>query len=66
MNTVIYRRKQEAKMPSNFSSRIDQFYSRSNIEYLKKVTSEIDSGIAKLEEHELFEIASCQGHYSDN
>ena len=33
----------------------DLFYSPSNIEYLKKVTAEIDSGTAKLSEHELIE-----------
>ena len=33
----------------------DLFYSPSNIEYLKKVTAEIDSGTAKLYEHELIE-----------
>ncbi|MBQ6982375.1 MAG: hypothetical protein IJQ15_08125 [Synergistaceae bacterium] len=31
----------------------DLFYSPSNIEYLKKVTAEIDAGTAKLSEHEL-------------
>ena len=31
----------------------DLFYSFSNIEYLKKVTAEIDAGTAKLSEHEL-------------
>ena len=34
----------------------DPFYSQSNIEYLAKVTSEIDTGKAKLEEHELIEV----------
>ena len=33
----------------------DMFYSRSNIDYLEKVTAEIDSGKAKLSEHELIE-----------
>ena len=33
----------------------DLFYSPSNIEYLKKVTAKIDSGMAKLSEHELIE-----------
>ena len=33
----------------------DLFYSPSNIEYLKKVTAEIDAGTAKLSEHELIE-----------
>ena len=33
----------------------DLFYSPSNIRYLEKVTAEIDSGRAKLSEHELIE-----------
>ena len=33
----------------------DLFYSPSNIAYLEKVTAEIDSGEAKLSEHELIE-----------
>lgn len=33
----------------------DLFYSPSNIEYLKNVTAEIDTGKAKLSEHELIE-----------
>lgn len=33
----------------------DLFYSPSNIEYLKKVTAEIDTGTAKLSEHKLIE-----------
>lgn len=33
----------------------DLFYSPSNIGYLEKVTAEIDSGTAKLSEHELIE-----------
>ncbi len=33
--------------------KLDMFYSPSNIEYLKKVTAEIDAGTAKLSEHEL-------------
>ena len=40
----------------NNSKNDDPFYSQSNIEYLEKVTSEIDSGVAKLEEHQLIEI----------
>lgn len=34
----------------------DLFYSPSNIAYLEKVTAEIDSGAAKLSEHELIEV----------
>ena len=56
MSVVITRRKNETKMPLIFSLDNDPFYSRSNLEYLEKVTSEIDSGVAKLEEHELIEI----------
>ena len=33
----------------------DSFYARSNLDYLRKVTSEIDSGTAILKEHELLE-----------
>lgn len=33
----------------------DPFYSEANMKYLDKVTSEIDSGMAKLHEHELIE-----------
>ena len=33
----------------------DIFYSPSNINYLQKVTTEIDAGTAKLSEHELIE-----------
>lgn len=35
--------------------KLDMFYSPSNIEYLKKVTAEIDSGVAKLSEHKLIQ-----------
>ncbi len=43
----------EKRIPFDVS--IDPFYSESNIKYLEKVTSDIDSGKAKLEEHELIE-----------
>lgn len=33
----------------------DPFYSAANMKYLDKVTSDIDSGIAELHEHELIE-----------
>ncbi|MBO6303585.1 MAG: type II toxin-antitoxin system RelB/DinJ family antitoxin [Selenomonadaceae bacterium] len=35
----------------------DTFYSETNINYLKKITAEIDSGKAMLEKHELIEDA---------
>ncbi len=43
----------EKKFPFELSINSDKFFSQSNIEYLEKVTSEIDAGKAKLEEHEL-------------
>ncbi len=45
----------EQKIPAEVSTDEDMFYSPSNIEYLEKVTAEIDSGTAKLSEHELIE-----------
>lgn len=45
----------EQKLPAEVSLDEDIFYSPSNIEYLEKVTAEIDSGTAKLSEHELIE-----------
>ena len=45
----------EQKATSDLSLSEDLFYSPSNINYLKKVTAEIDSGTAKLSEHELIE-----------
>ena len=38
-----------------FEVSIDPFYSDSNISYLHRVTAEVDSGLAKLEEHPLKE-----------
>lgn len=43
----------EKRIPFDVS--IDPFYSESNIKYLERVISDIDSGKAKLEEHELIE-----------
>ena len=45
----------EQKIPSEVSLDEDMFYSPSNIEYLEKVTAEIDAGTAKLSEHELID-----------
>ena len=45
--------RRERRIPFEIS--IDPFYSSANIEYLQSVTSEIDSGKAKLEEHDLLE-----------
>ncbi len=45
--------KRERRIPFDVS--IDPFYSDGNQEYLKKVIDDIDSGVAKLEEHNLIE-----------
>ena len=43
----------EKRIPFDVS--VDPFYSDANINYLKKVISEIDSGKSNLQEHELIE-----------
>lgn len=43
----------EKKLP--FEIKVDPFYSESNIKYLEKIVADINSGKAKLEEHELIE-----------
>ena len=43
----------EKRIP--FEVSIDPFYSESNMKYLKKVIKDIESGKAKLVEHELME-----------
>ena len=52
-NIFVKKMIREKRIPFDVS--IDPFYSESNIKYLEKVTSDIDSGKAKLEEHELIE-----------
>ncbi len=44
-----------AEMTVNSEINTELFYSASNMAYLAQVTAEIDSGKAKLEEHELIE-----------
>jgi len=45
--------RREKRIP--FEVSIDPFYSDSNISYLHRITSEVDSGQAKLAEHSLKE-----------
>lgn len=52
-NIFVKKMIREKRIP--FEVSIDPFYSESNMKYLKKVISDIDSGKAKLEEHELIE-----------
>ena len=43
----------ERRLP--FEIKMDPFYSKSNIEYLEKIVSDIKKGKAKFEEHDLIE-----------
>lgn len=43
----------DQKIP--FEITADPFYSKNNIEYLEKVTKDIETGKSKLQEHELIE-----------
>lgn len=43
----------EHRLP--FEIKADPFYSENNIKYLEKIVADINSGKAKLEEHELIE-----------
>ena len=52
---TIFAKKMRRERRIPFEVSIDPFYSESNMAYLNKVTSEIDSGEAKLVEHELIE-----------
>ena len=45
----------EQSIPDEVSNDEDMFFSPSNIAYLEKVTAEIDSGTARLSEHDLIE-----------
>ncbi|MBR6422926.1 type II toxin-antitoxin system RelB/DinJ family antitoxin [bacterium] len=52
---TIFAKKMTREKRIPFEVSVDPFYSESNMNYLKKVISEIDSGKAKLREHELIE-----------
>ena len=52
---TIFAKKMRREKRIPFEISIDPFYSEENMEYLKKVISEIDSGKAKLIEHDLIE-----------
>ena len=43
----------ERRLP--FEIKLDPFYSKSNIEYLEKIVSDMKTGKAKFEEHDLIE-----------
>ena len=52
-NLFAKKMKRERRIP--FEVSVDPFYSEENMNYLKKVISEIDSGKVNLVEHELIE-----------
>lgn len=52
-NIFAKKMKREKRIPFDVS--VDPFYSDENMDYLKKVISEIDSGEAVLQEHDLIE-----------
>jgi len=52
---TIFAKKMRRERRIPFEVSVDPFYSESNMAYLKKVMSEIDSGKATLAEHELIE-----------
>ncbi len=53
LNIFIKKMIREKRIP--FEVSIDPFYSENNIKYLEKIVNDIDSGKAKLEEHDLIE-----------
>lgn len=51
----IYAKKVRREKRIPFEISVDPFYSEHNMQYLKKVISDIESGKAKLVEHDLIE-----------
>ena len=52
---TIFAKKMRRERRIPFEVSVDPFYSESNMAYLRKVMSDIDSGTAVLAEHELIE-----------
>ena len=52
---TIFAKKMSREKRIPFEVSVDPFYSESNISYLKSVIDDIETGKAKLEEHELIE-----------
>lgn len=53
LNIFVKKMTREKRIP--FDVAIDSFYAESNIKHLEQVINDIDTGKAKLEEHELIE-----------
>ena len=62
---MIYAKKiaREKRIP--FEITADPFYSESNMKHLEKIVADINSGKARLVEHDLLEVEPCRGHYDD-
>lgn len=52
---TIFAKKMTREKRIPFDVSVDPFYSEENINYLKRVISDIDSGKTKLQEHDLIE-----------
>ena len=52
---TIFAKKMSREKRIPFDVSIDPFYSENNIKYIEKIISEIESGKAKLVEHDLIE-----------
>ncbi len=52
---TIFAKKMTREKRIPFDVSLDPFYSNENIEHLKKIISEIESGEAKLQKHDLIE-----------
>ena len=52
---TVFAKKMTREKRIPFEVSVDPFYSDANMNYLKKVISEIESGKAELQEHELIE-----------
>ena len=53
---TIFAKKVSRENRKPFEVNADPFYSESNMKYLEKKISDIESGIAKLSEHDLIEV----------
>lgn len=52
---TIFAKKMTREKRIPFDVSVDSFYSDANMDYLRRIVSEIESGKANLEEHELIE-----------
>lgn len=53
---TIFAKKVSREKRIPFEVNADPFYSRSNLEHLEKIAAQINSGTAKLEQHDLIEV----------